>query len=70
MGAAFSLLMIGTLANSKSRKSCGLAHHRFFSIGGILCFIHGLVTVAYYISAAATIREEKKSRQGQTTGSA
>ncbi|XAR53731.1 hypothetical protein NMG60_11022388 [Bertholletia excelsa] len=60
---AFSLLIIGTLANSKSRKSCGIAHHRFFSIGGIVCFIHGLFIVAYYVSATTVAREEKRRNQ-------
>ncbi|CAK8577876.1 unnamed protein product [Lathyrus sativus] len=60
LGVAFSMLIIGTLANSRSRESCGISNHRFLSIGGILCFIHGLFTVAYYVSATATRREECK----------
>ncbi|XP_045826076.1 uncharacterized protein LOC123918144 [Trifolium pratense] len=60
LGVAFSMLIIGTLANSRSRESCGISNHRFLSIGGILCFIHGLFTVAYYVSATATKREEYK----------
>ncbi|KAL5579171.1 hypothetical protein UlMin_011613 [Ulmus minor] len=64
LAIGFSLLMIGTLSNSKSRKSCGIAHHRFLSIGGMVCFVHGILMVAYFVSAAALIREEKKSRQG------
>ncbi|KAK7302156.1 hypothetical protein RJT34_13037 [Clitoria ternatea] len=58
LAVAFSMLIIGTLANSRSRKSCGMFNHRFLSIGGILCFIHGLFAVPYYVSAAATRREE------------
>ncbi|ESR62381.1 hypothetical protein CICLE_v10018256mg [Citrus x clementina] len=64
LAVGFSLLIIGTMANSKSRKSCGISHHRFFSVGGIICFIHGLFTVAYYVSATASDREEKLARQG------
>jgi hypothetical protein len=60
LGVAFSMLIIGTLANSRSRESCGISNHRFLSIGGVLCFIHGLFTVAYYVSATATKREEYK----------
>ncbi|KAL0363269.1 UNVERIFIED_CONTAM: hypothetical protein Scaly_1282100 [Sesamum calycinum] len=60
LAIAFILLISGTLANSKSRKDCGIAHHRQLSIGGILCFIHGLFAVAYYVSAAAVIQEERK----------
>ncbi|XP_062013378.1 protein DESIGUAL 2-like [Rosa rugosa] len=62
LALGFSLLIVGTMANSKSRKSCALAHGRVLSIGGIICFFHGLFTVAYYVSAKATIREEEKRR--------
>ncbi|CAK7355368.1 unnamed protein product [Dovyalis caffra] len=54
-----SMLVIGTLSNNKSRASCGFTHHHFFSIGGILCFVHGLFCVAYYVSATAVFSEEK-----------
>ncbi|XP_022878699.1 uncharacterized protein LOC111396513 [Olea europaea var. sylvestris] len=63
LGVAFILLISGTLSNSKSRRDCGIAHHWLLSIGGILCFIHGLFSVAYYVSATAFIREEKKLSQ-------
>ncbi|KFK28710.1 hypothetical protein AALP_AA7G036900 [Arabis alpina] len=58
LAIAFSMLIVGTMANSKSRKSCGISHHRVLSVGGILCFIHGLFAVAYYISATASTREQ------------
>ncbi|MBA0663362.1 hypothetical protein Gohar_025893 [Gossypium harknessii] len=61
------MLIIGTLYNSKSRKTCGITHHRLFSIGGILCFIHGLFTVAYYVSATAAGREDKANGSRATT---
>ncbi|GFZ03175.1 transmembrane protein, putative [Actinidia rufa] len=64
LAVAFSMLIIGTLSNSSSRKSCGIADHRLLSIGGILCFIHGLFIVAYYVSATAVVREEKKTQHG------
>ncbi|MED6135146.1 Protein DESIGUAL 2 [Stylosanthes scabra] len=60
LGVAFSMLIIGTLANSRSRESCGISNNRFLSIGGILCFIHALFTVAYYVSVTASRREEKR----------
>ncbi|XP_044461915.1 uncharacterized protein LOC123193182 [Mangifera indica] len=63
LAAAFSMLIIGTLSNARPKKSCGLTHHRLFSIGGIVCFIHGLFTVAYYVSAAATAREKNQDLQ-------
>ncbi|KAJ1396593.1 hypothetical protein SESBI_32517 [Sesbania bispinosa] len=62
LAVAFSMLIIGTLANSRSRQSCGILNHRFLVIGGILCFIHGLFTVPYYVSATATRREEKRQQ--------
>ncbi|GMP65552.1 hypothetical protein CsSME_00026288 [Camellia sinensis var. sinensis] len=54
----FPMLIIGTLANSKSRESCGILHHHLLSIGGILCFIHGLCCIAYYISVTVYIGKE------------
>ncbi|XP_057961472.1 protein DESIGUAL 2 [Malania oleifera] len=59
LAVGFSMLIIGALANSKSKAYCGISHHRFLSIGGILCFIHGLFSIAYYVSAAATAREKE-----------
>uniref|UniRef100_A0A1D1XM19 Tryptophan synthase beta chain n=1 Tax=Anthurium amnicola TaxID=1678845 RepID=A0A1D1XM19_9ARAE len=55
----FSLLLVGAMSNSKSRASCGLAHHNFLSIGGVICFIHGLFCTAYYVSARAVQWEEE-----------
>ncbi|KAE8687767.1 DNA binding-like protein [Hibiscus syriacus] len=52
-------LVIGILQNDKSKASCGLTHHHFLSIGGILCFVHGLFSVAYYVSATAASDEGK-----------
>ncbi|XP_030513224.2 protein DESIGUAL 3-like [Rhodamnia argentea] len=59
LAVAFSMLMVGTLSNSKSRRTCWIAHHRLLSIGGVLCFIHGLFTVAYFVSAEATRKEDR-----------
>ncbi|KAM3745096.1 hypothetical protein ACB098_06G100400 [Castanea mollissima] len=50
-----SMLVIGTLSNRKSRASCGFTHHHFLSIGGILCFVHALFSVSYYISTTANL---------------
>ncbi|KAF9663307.1 hypothetical protein SADUNF_Sadunf17G0026600 [Salix dunnii] len=58
LAVGLSMLVVGTRSNSKSRASCGFTHHHFFSIGGILCFVHGLFCVAYYISATAAGSEE------------
>ncbi|KAG5104575.1 hypothetical protein JHK82_041545 [Glycine max] len=67
LAVALSMLMIGTLANSRSRKSCGMFSRHFLSIGGILCFIHGLFTVPYYVSATATKRDEKRPENASHT---
>ncbi|CAL5336573.1 unnamed protein product [Camellia sinensis] len=47
------LLVIGTMSNNKSRASCGLTHHHYFSLGGILCFVHAGFSVGYYVTATA-----------------
>ncbi|XP_048232379.1 protein DESIGUAL 3-like [Ricinus communis] len=60
LAVGLSMLVIGTLSNNKSRASCGFTHHHFLSIGGILCFVHGLFCVAYYVSATAAFSEEEK----------
>ncbi|KAJ6416450.1 hypothetical protein OIU84_002334 [Salix udensis] len=67
LAIGFSLLIIGTMANSKSRKSCGISHHRVLSIGGILCFVHGLFTVSYYVSATATARDVSRRQDPNAT---
>ncbi|KAI4331060.1 hypothetical protein MLD38_029285 [Melastoma candidum] len=48
LAVGLSMIVIGTLSNHKSKASCGFSHHHFMSIGGILCFVHGLFSVAYY----------------------
>ncbi|MCD7458765.1 hypothetical protein HAX54_039103 [Datura stramonium] len=49
-------LVIGTKANHKSRTSCGyLHHHNYLSIGGILCFVHALFSVAYYVTSSQNL---------------
>ncbi|KAK6918911.1 DESIGUAL/Modifying wall lignin-1/2 [Dillenia turbinata] len=53
LAVGLSMLVIGTLSNSKSRASCGFTHHHFLSIGGILCFVHALFSVAFYVSSTA-----------------
>ncbi|KAG5234819.1 transmembrane protein [Salix suchowensis] len=67
LAIGFSLLIIGTMANSKSRKLCGISHNRVLSIGGILCFVHGLFTVSYYVSATATARDVSRHQDPNAT---
>ncbi|RDX77649.1 hypothetical protein CR513_42189 [Mucuna pruriens] len=54
LAVGLSMLVIGTSSNNKSRGSCGFTHHHLLSIGGILCFVHGLFSVVYYVSATAS----------------
>ncbi|KAJ4729966.1 Transmembrane protein, putative (DUF1218) [Melia azedarach] len=60
LAVGLSMLVIGTWSNHKSKASCGFTHHHFLSIGGILCFVHGLFCVAYYVSSNAAACEEGK----------
>ncbi|KAF3319937.1 hypothetical protein FCM35_KLT21798 [Carex littledalei] len=63
LAVGLALLIIGALSNSKSRATCGLPHHNFLSIGGILCFIHGIFCLAYFVSANAANRAEEKPQR-------
>ncbi|KAK3028429.1 hypothetical protein RJ639_039021 [Escallonia herrerae] len=54
LAVGLSMLVIGVISNNKSRTSCGFTHHHFLSIGGILCMVHGLFSVAYYVTATAS----------------
>ncbi|XP_074296103.1 protein DESIGUAL 2-like isoform X1 [Silene latifolia] len=47
------MLVMGTLSNEKARASCGFTHHHMLSVGGIICFVHCLFVVAYYLFATA-----------------
>ncbi|KAF8030051.1 hypothetical protein BT93_E2471 [Corymbia citriodora subsp. variegata] len=68
LAVAFSMLILGTLSNSKSRRYCRIAHHRFLTIGGVLCFIHGLFAVAYFVSARAAWKEDHPKERRHTQG--
>ncbi|KAK9681681.1 hypothetical protein RND81_10G020200 [Saponaria officinalis] len=66
---AFTLLVLGTVSNARSRQSCGFSHKHLFVIGGILCFIHGIFLVAYYVgSSAAKAEEEMIYKQQRPVG--
>ncbi|GAV71255.1 DUF1218 domain-containing protein [Cephalotus follicularis] len=67
VAAGLSLLIIATLGNSKPVISCGISHHRFFSIGGILCFIHGFFTTVYCAAATAVVHREHKQSHATVT---
>ncbi|XP_047307209.1 protein DESIGUAL 3-like [Impatiens glandulifera] len=50
------LLVTGIRANNKSSASCGFSHHHFLSIGGICCFVHGVFSTGYYITASEILK--------------
>ena len=45
------------MSNTKPKTSCGFIHFHTLALGGNMCFVHGLVTVAYYITATAAAQE-------------
>ncbi|XP_009763856.1 protein VASCULATURE COMPLEXITY AND CONNECTIVITY-like [Nicotiana tabacum] len=55
LAGGMGMLVIGTMANNRSRASCGFGHRHFFSIGGILCFVHAIFSVAYYATSTMTL---------------
>ncbi|CAL5211795.1 unnamed protein product [Lathyrus oleraceus] len=55
VAVGLSMLVIGFMSNNRTHSSCGFSHHHFLSIGGILCFVHGLLCVIYYISATSFV---------------
>ncbi|KAL6856874.1 hypothetical protein ACP4OV_018256 [Aristida adscensionis] len=50
---AFLLLLVATESNTKSNTSCGFIHHNLFTLGGYICFVHGVITIVYYLMATA-----------------
>ncbi|XP_022139993.1 uncharacterized protein LOC111010766 [Momordica charantia] len=62
LAIGFSMLMAGTVDNSNWKNSCEISSRGLFLAGGIVCFFHGLCTVAYYVSATAAKREEQRKR--------
>ncbi|XP_047079438.1 protein DESIGUAL 3-like [Lolium rigidum] len=53
----FSLLLAGAMSNSKSKTSCGFVHGKTLALGGIMCFVHAGITIAYYVTATAAAHE-------------
>ncbi|CAI9754881.1 unnamed protein product [Fraxinus pennsylvanica] len=53
LAVGLGMLVIGTISNNKSKASCGFTHHHFLSIGGILCFVHAIFSVAFYVTSNA-----------------
>ncbi|KAL8088101.1 protein VASCULATURE COMPLEXITY AND CONNECTIVITY-like [Apium graveolens] len=57
LAVGLAMLVIGTSSNRKSRASCGFTEHHFLSIGGILCIVHGMFSVAYYATASTAFTD-------------
>ncbi|KAH9329747.1 hypothetical protein KI387_001855, partial [Taxus chinensis] len=55
------LLIVGLISNSKSKEFCSLTNHKLLAIGGLVAFIHGVVSVAYYVVATMVTIEEKRN---------
>lgn len=56
-----ALLILGALPNSKKKLAeCGVMRHQFLSIGGVLCFVHALFCLVYFVSAHAAAREDAR----------
>ncbi|XP_062196387.1 protein DESIGUAL 2-like [Phragmites australis] len=56
-GAALSLLLAGAMSNTKSKTSCGFMHFDTLALSGNMCFVHGVIAVAYYLTATAAAPE-------------
>ncbi|XP_030453639.2 protein VASCULATURE COMPLEXITY AND CONNECTIVITY-like [Syzygium oleosum] len=57
----FPMLVIGMLENSKLQGSCRFLHPHFLSIGGGLCFVHGVLCVILYVSSVVSFETDKVS---------
>ncbi|RWW84093.1 hypothetical protein BHE74_00007314 [Ensete ventricosum] len=64
-----TMLIMGAVSNSESRATCGLAHPRFLFLGGIICFVHALFCIVYYVSSIASWKEGKAHRDTRSQGS-
>ncbi|XP_062193062.1 protein DESIGUAL 2-like [Phragmites australis] len=54
-GVAFWLLLVGAMSNTKT--SCWFIHFDTLVVGGNTCFIHAVITIAYYVTATAAAPE-------------
>ncbi|XP_030542850.1 protein DESIGUAL 3-like [Rhodamnia argentea] len=55
----FPMLVFGMLENSKLQESCRFSHPHFLSIGGALCFVHGLLCVILYVSSVVSFERDE-----------
>ncbi|TXG67337.1 hypothetical protein EZV62_008612 [Acer yangbiense] len=61
----FPMLIIGMLQNSKSKESCEILHNHFLLIGGIFCFLHSLLCIAFYVSTNFRFKNETNNTLDQ-----
>jgi len=50
-GIGLSTLVMGSKANKSSEDLCGFSDNHLLKIGGICCFIHGILCNTYYVLA-------------------
>ncbi|KHN22860.1 hypothetical protein glysoja_020790, partial [Glycine soja] len=48
-GIGLSTLVMGSKANKSSEDLCGFSDNHLLKIGGICCFIHGILCNTYYV---------------------
>ncbi|KAG4161526.1 hypothetical protein ERO13_D01G060100v2 [Gossypium hirsutum] len=58
VAVGFPSLVVGMMENAKLKGSCLVLHHHFLFVGGILCFVHGILSVGLYISANVSFQNE------------
>ncbi|EPS70942.1 hypothetical protein M569_03819, partial [Genlisea aurea] len=55
LGIGLSMLAMGIISNQKKGSSCDFVYSRFLHIGGLLCMVHALFAVVYYLTSASSI---------------
>ncbi|KAL4312081.1 hypothetical protein GQ457_01G005540 [Hibiscus cannabinus] len=59
VAVGFPALVMGMLEISKSKGPCQqVLHHHFLLLGGILCFVHGILSVGFYVSANVSFQKD------------
>ncbi|KAF8023861.1 hypothetical protein BT93_F1140 [Corymbia citriodora subsp. variegata] len=65
----FPILVFGMLENLKLQGSCRFLHPHFLSIGGGLCFVHGLLCVILYVSSVVSFERHSFETDSRRTRS-
>ncbi|XP_039051845.1 uncharacterized protein LOC120193409 [Hibiscus syriacus] len=59
VAVGFPALVMGMLEIPKSKGSCHqVLHHHLLLVGGILCFVHAILTVGFYVSANVSFEKD------------